>query len=243
MKTLLLLLVALPLAAILPAAGAPVTVPAEATPIGIIETEPADFPADLSRLGIIDGWAKIVVGVDEAGQLLDALTIGYSHPRFAEAAMAALGRWQYRPAQVAGRPVATVTQVDFNFHFNSSGARIVTLTMLDYGEQLKLRAHKVENRLCSLDQLDSVPMPTFLVNPASSESEIRRHAGKKAIVWFYIDETGRVRLPTVSYADDDAVARLVLAAVGQWRFEPPTSRHRPVITHASQVFVFKGPTN
>lgn len=242
MKTHLpIFLVALLLAVAPPTRGAPVTVPPEVTPLTIIETEPAEYPADLSRLGILDGWVKVVVGVDETGRLLDALTIGYTHPRFADAAIAALNRWQYRPALVGGRPVATVTQVDLSFHFDSAGARVVTMTMLDYGEQLKLRAHKVENKLCSLDQLDGAPIPVVLVNPASSEEEIRRHAGKRVVVGFYIDETGRVRLPTVSYADDDAVARLALAAVAQWRFEPPTSRHRPVVTRASQVFVFKTP--
>lgn len=243
MKTLPIRLFLLLLAAVLRAAGEPVTVPVDAQPFAIIETEPVEYPADLSRLGIIDGWAKIVVGIDETGRLIDALTIGHSHPRFAAAAAAALHRWQFRPAKVAGRPIASVSQVDFNFHFDSSGARIVTLTMLDYCERLKLRTNKAENRLCSLDQLDCAPIPTFLVNPASSESEIRRHAGKKVVVWFYIDETGRVRLPTVGYADDDAVARLALAAVEQWRFEPPTSQRRPVITRASQTIVFKPPTD
>ena len=243
MKIIPTLFFAVPLITIRLAAGAPVISPANATPIGIVQTVPADFPPDLARLGIIDGWAKLVVGIDEQGRLLDALTIGYSHPQFATAAAAALTRWNYRAATIGGQPIATVTQLDFNFHHDCGGARIVTLTTLDFSDQLKLKANKAENKLCSLAELDSAPIPTHLIAPAYSDGDIRRNAGKTVVVGFYIDETGCVRLPTIAYADDVDVAKKALAAVEQWRFEPPKSKQRPVITKARQVFVFKAPAD
>lgn len=223
------------------AGSTPVMPPLNAEPIVIIQTEPADFPLELSNLGVIDGWAKVVVGIDEQGLLLDALAIGYSHPRFAESALAALARWQYQPARVGGRPITAVTQLDFTYRYDSAGAKVVTITALTYSEQLKLRSHRAENRLCRLEELDTTPIPTHLISPAYSEYDIHRNAGKTVVVSFYIDETGRVRLPTINYADDDAVARQALAAVAQWRFEPPKARQQPVITKASQAFVFKAP--
>jgi len=49
---------------------------------------------------------------------------------------------------------------------------------------------------------------------------------------------GAVRLPSVSTEQDAVLTRLAIDALKQWKFSPPTSRGRPVLVKASQVFDF-----
>lgn len=219
------------------AAGEPVSFPASIKGISVLETEPASVPRSLYRTGVNAGWTKVAVGVDENGQLLDALVLGYSNQAYADATLAALHKWKFRPASVRGKPIPSVTQLFFNYSHVSGTAQVVLLDGMDYMRQSNSQG--AVNKLFRLDELDRIPIPLHLVSPAYSDENIRQHAGKKAIVDFYIDETGKVRLPTLYYADDSEVARLALAAVAQWTFEPPTHHGNAVITRARQEFVFK----
>jgi outer membrane biosynthesis protein TonB len=47
-----------------------------------------------------------------------------------------------------------------------------------------------------------------------------------------------VRVPAVSINDDSVLTALAVAALRQWRFEPPTRNGSPVLVKASQVFNF-----
>ena len=223
------------------ATAAPIVPPTDAEPIKIIQTEPAAFPPQLAQQGVTRGWSKIVVGIDATGQLADALVVGCSHPDFAATALAALRQWQFEPAQAQGEAIFTITQLDFHFRDRTKGASVVTQPTPDNLEQLQAKIRPESNLLVRFDELDCLPIPIHLVSPAYSAEDAGRHAGKKVVVRFFIDETGRVRLPTLAYADDLVTARQALAAVAEWRFIPPKYQNQPVITRTSQTFVFKGP--
>ncbi|MCF7689004.1 MAG: energy transducer TonB [Cephaloticoccus sp.] len=206
--------------------------------IDIIETEPADFPRNLVNAGITHGWTNVIVGIDEHGELYDILVIGYSLPAFAQSAFAALHKWDFKPARINGKPVTTVIQLNFTFDHANNGVKVVTFQTLDFTHHMGNTESEGVEKLFRLDELDQIPVPVHLVSPAYSAEDMRRNAGKKVTVSFYIDESGNVRLPTLTYADDEEIARKALAAVAQWQFEPPAYRGKPVITKASQEFLF-----
>jgi TonB family protein len=56
---------------------------------------------------------------------------------------------------------------------------------------------------------------------------------------FFIDETGAVRMAAASAQDDYTLTALAIDALSHWKFAPPTSRGKPVLVKASQVFNFK----
>jgi TonB family protein len=58
------------------------------------------------------------------------------------------------------------------------------------------------------------------------------------IVDFFIDENGKLRMPAIQRADHDELASLAVAAMLQWKFEPPTRQGVPVLVRAKQVFHF-----
>ena len=221
------------------ASAAPIVPPEDAEPLAITQTEPAAFPPDLAAQGFTRGWARILVAVDEQGRLVDALVIGHSHPRFAEAAAAVLPKWQFHPARGRDGPILSVTPLNFVFRGAGQGASVTAVPAAEGGETLAPPPlPTATSLLVPFSDLDRLPTPVHLVAPAYSDEDARRHAGKKVIVQFYIDETGKVRMPTLTYADDLAVARRALAAVAEWRFLPPKYQDRPVVTRASQTFKF-----
>jgi TonB family protein len=59
-------------------------------------------------------------------------------------------------------------------------------------------------------------------------------------VEFYIDEQGNVRMAAVPRESaGDIYAAAAVAAVEQWRFEPPLRKGRPVLVLAQQEFNFR----
>ncbi len=221
------------------APAAPIVPPEDAEPIAITQTEPAAFPPDLAAQGFTRGWARVLVAVDEQGRLVDTLVIGHSHPRFAEAAVGALAKWQFHPAQGRDGPILSVTPLNFVFRNDGPGASVTAVPAAEGGETVAPPPLPAAiSLLVRFSDLDRLPTPVHLVAPAYSDEDARRNAGKKVVVQFYIDETGKVRMPTLTYADDLAVARRALAAVAEWRFLPPKFQDRPVVTRVSQTFKF-----
>jgi outer membrane biosynthesis protein TonB len=59
-------------------------------------------------------------------------------------------------------------------------------------------------------------------------------------VHFYIDEKGVVRMPAVQNGPHPYLMEMAVEAMKGWKFEPPTSRGRPVLVAAAQTFEFGG---
>ncbi len=206
--------------------------------ISILQTEPANHPLSLLRRGVFEGWARVSLAIDEEGKLIDALIVGYSHIEFGQATLDALHEWEFTPAKINGETVSSVTQLTFTYNRDSSGAAVIPVSMMEFIGKRFVSSQPEENKLVRLDQLDGIPVPLHIVSPAYSAKNAQDHTGEKVIVKFYIDEKGHVRLPTLKYADSPEIARQALAAVAQWRFQPPTYEGKPVITRASQEFRF-----
>ena len=58
---------------------------------------------------------------------------------------------------------------------------------------------------------------------------------------FFVDETGRVRVPIVVDCSVPELGRAALAAVEQWRFEPPRIAGHKTIVLETQTFSFGPP--
>ncbi len=214
-------------------------------PIKIDQTTEAVFPRKLVAVGMKSGAASVAIAVDDNGRLTDYLVTAYSHPAFAESAVEAVKKWKFEPAQVHGS--RRNSKSDITFRFELEGIVVVTLTPLSYSElvRLKIAPESEAYSACTLAQLDRIPNPTKIVNPAYPNQLARSSLGGRIHVEFYIDETGRVRMPSVSRETNEANEELSAAAimaVAQWQFDPPTMKGRPVLVLAQQDFNFKPAT-
>ncbi|HEY3755871.1 MAG TPA: energy transducer TonB [Opitutaceae bacterium] len=82
-------------------------------PVPIHEVEPADPP----ELGsILTGNALVVFTVGATGKVTDAAVVQADDVLFGEAALAAIVKWKFRPAQIKSEPVACRMTLPFEFN-------------------------------------------------------------------------------------------------------------------------------
>ena len=142
------------------------------------------------------------------------------------------------PAKLRGEPVGATVELDFNFE--SQGTLVVSQTSIDnlQARLLQLMAGAYVFRPCSLKELDRIPTPIFTVSPIYPRELADKGVKGRVVITFYIDETGTVRMPAGSVDDDSRLISLAIAALRQWRFEPPTRSGKPVLVAAEQTFNF-----
>lgn len=192
------------------------------------------YPSSMLYNGVYSGEVRAVLSVDENGKLVDYLLVSYTDAAFADAASAALKRWNYQPAEVHGRPQSSRAEIIFTFR--DQGVIVQTLPGAIERNMLRgfLDGHNVY-QAWQLRDLDRIPTPAHVVPPNFGGDSRKR----SVVVGFYIDETGRVRLPSISRESaDDFLAAAAVQAVEQWRFEPPLRKGRAVLVYAEQEFHF-----
>ena len=88
-------------------------------------------------------------------------------------------------------------------------------------------------RLVQSDETDP-PLARLPVPPSDAATALARTlaAAGNIAVSYVIDETGKIRVPTVEWTDDVALNALALAVVNGWRYEPPRDADEPVLVEA-----------
>lgn len=221
--------------ALLPAAIGARIASEEDAGIAINQSSVLAYPPMMLYNAIYYGEARVVISIDENGQLTDYLITGYTNEAFAEAAVGALKRWSYEPARTNGQ--ARASRADVLFVFRDKGVIVQNLPGA-------LEQHRVFGALqdrymfkpCKLGELDRIPNPVHVVPPMVAKSVVSH----TVTVEFYIDTEGKVRMPAVARESaDDIYAAAAVSAVEQWRFEPPLRKGRPVLVYAQQEFSFR----
>ena len=226
----------LPLIAVVSAQGAkPRPLDEDNVGVSIEQVGVLVYPLRMIENGVDSGEVRAAISVDRDGNLKDCMITAYTMPEFAEAALAALKRWRYRPATANGAPTASCS--DLLFEFRSQGVVVQTLpgamVRLAYFYSLDEHYRYMPSQLRDLDR---IPTPVHVVSPLVN-SDDQTHT---VTVEFYIDEQGKVRMAAVSRAAaGDIYAAAAVAAVEQWRFEPPLRRGKPVLVLAQQEFNFR----
>jgi TonB family protein len=236
MKTFFSLFLALGLMASAGQAQTP-TPSADRQSVKIIETVTPVFPLGLPEQGFFEGEARIAIAVDETGKLTDWLVVGYSHRRFAEESVDAIKQWKFEPARMRGKPVSV--QIEILISFATSGVVIscdAGTAMARYTNSLFKSREAYQP--CTMREIDRIPTPRNAVSPAYSKTLADEGVKGTVVVDFFIDETGTLRMPAIKSSDYDELASLAVAAMQQWKFEPPTRHGVPVLVRAKQVFHF-----
>ncbi len=196
-----------------------------------------DYPRE-AELRAMDGYAKVVIEVDETGRLVDYLVVEASHDYFVEGAEDVVRRASYHPARVDGRAVPL--RVEVPIEFKSSG--IVVNSDFQAIVDLYLQGGHVRNRvirMASLRELDRIPVPLEVAPPPFPLELAQRGVVGEAVIDFYIDQEGKVRMPAVVEDDFAELGSLALEAVRTWRFEPPQREGHAVIVRVRQTFQFR----
>jgi TonB family protein len=241
MKTLRLCLIPCLLTLATPALLAQFATPAY-EPMKVIQTDEPVFPQEALADGLRNGTVRVAIQIDAAGKLTDYLVTIYTHPKFSDAAVAALKHWRFTPARIHG--AARSATADLTFNFEASGVIVVDMSVLTVAElfHYKIAPNSTSYSACTLSQLDRTPNPIKMVKPEYPANLARSSHGGHVTVEFYIDQQGHVRLPSVDRETIEAneeLAAVAVTAVEQWQFDPPLMNGRPVLTLAQQDFNFK----
>jgi len=188
---------------------------------------------------VSNGEARIVISVDDRGQLSDVLISSYTEKAFADEAVWALRQWRYEPALYEGKPVGV--RMELRFDFVARG-RIVSLNASDASTAFIqcITGPVLVPAVCAAGDLDRPVQPVETAAPhppglAAGETGQRC----SVMVDFYVDEAGRTRMPVVTTdTTPPAFAQAAVEAITQWRFQPPTRAGKPVAVRLRQEFVF-----
>jgi len=204
--------------------------------VKILQTVEPIFPFMLAQQGITRGEARVAVNTDPQGKLVEWLVVGYTRPEFANEAVGVIRQWSFVPARLRGEPVGTTIEVIF--YFEAKGVVVSTTTIDVLERETMFAIGRYAYQPCSLRDLDRIPTPLATVAPAYPVELTRKGVRGKVTVDFYIDETGIVRMPSVSPNDNSELTALSIEALRKWKFEPPARNGKPVLVKASQVFDF-----
>jgi TonB family protein len=160
--------------------------------------------------------------------------VAYSQLEFAESALSAVKKWRFEPGRVGGQPAFGNLDVTFEFDVNKPLANAV----IGPREETQTVAEAYQFGAVPANQLDQPLAPVASIPPDYPEDWARRGIKGRVVVEFYVDATGRVRLPGIVSTDRPELGWVAIPAVERWRFTPPTRQGQPVLVRAQQVFQF-----
>lgn len=199
--------------------------------------EPA-FPAMARLEGVGEGHVALAIGRTASGEPTDILVLSATDSRLAAAAVEAAHEWRFQPTNNPAELATRTVRIGFRlsgvvlYPFGKSHIE----EMLGAFSDSLLREPIRVPRLQTLDRAPKAlkqPMPVY---PAKLQPKAIEGS---AAVRFYVDEEGRVRLPEVIEATTPEFADAALAAVAQWRYEPPQIEGRNIVASENWQFQFK----
>lgn len=200
------------------------------------------FPRNLINQGYAMGEVHLALDINYDGELRDWLVTDTTHPDFVAAIENVIDDWRFSPPYINGENRSVVGHLKIDFTVKSAVISLDTTTFLSarFAELTQYSSERVT--LADPSTLDAKPYPISQITPAVPQEVLRENDGTRAIFTFYLDESGQVRIPSLSQTDGNPDIGMLVAAqdaLSQWRFEPPTVRNRPVKVKLSQTFVFK----
>ena len=187
------------------------------------------YPHALRR-DAVRGKARATMLVDARGVVIAVKVGERDRPEFGHALAAALQGFKFDPAYRDGKPVPSMIgfeQVFSPFELPDEA-----------GDDLLGLEKKSPDKILPVAKLD-VPLKIVsrreAIFPVSAPQGVTKG---EAVVECLIDKTGRVRLPRVKSATDDAFGYAAVQAASAWWFEPPLVNSKPVVVREEIPFHF-----
>jgi len=180
-----------------------------------------------------EGRAVIRYIVGPTGRIVQADIGEASAPELGRALQAAVECFTYEPALKGGRPCPALQ--GFQQEFNRDESWFIV------GEEdlaLLRREEKKPESILSLRDLDAKLKPLSRRPPRFPLSVKAEVTKGEAVIEFLIDEDGRVRLPRIVSASEEAFGYAAVQGVATWRFEPPSRGGRPVVVRVQVPISF-----
>lgn len=192
------------------------------------------YPYDLAMAGT-DATIEVSYLVDQNGAATGATVTKTSNPDAAAAFLAALDEMVFETAMLEGKPVLSEQQtLRFSIRQLQLSSDLSFITGIKNPAAVVIAAREVDGGL-----KPAGPMAPALFPSSLGKSDIKQG---RAVLEFYIDPAGIVRLPKVLSATDPALGWSAASAVLTWRFAPPMKGGEPAIVKVTGLPIdFKAP--
>ena len=189
------------------------------------------FPdANAAEIAALLGKTKVVV--INGGGPSHLTVIKQTAPEFGHAVLAACEYFRFTPAKLGGKPtnaLATITQT-----FDNS-----SLFVTDEDRDMLRLEQKSPGKIVAAGKLDAVPKRIVTRQPPFPLAARQENLTEgKAVVEFLIDTEGKVRLPRIISSTHPSFGYMSVQTVANWRYEPPKSGGKPVVTRVRVPFNF-----
>lgn len=202
----------------------------------LLNPEVISFPTYLTHLeGITEGKATVRFEVDAQGRLMDIICLEASHEAFALAALNGLSMALFEAGQIDGKPAAMAPTLYIRF---SSGSAVISRTMDDQvASQIGSSSpHSTAFALTPASQLDAPLKIRFQPRPFVAEDDNGHRIAGEAVVTYYVDRDGRVRLPMIRESSHPLVGHAAIETIRGLIFEVPLSNGKPVPVRVVQPY-------
>lgn len=194
------------------------------------------YPYDLAMAGT-DATIEVSYLVDPNGAATGATVTKTSNPDAAAAFLAALDEMVFETSMLEGKPVLSDQQtLRFSIRQLQLSSDLSFIAGIKNPAAVVIAAREVDGGL----------KPAGMMAPALFPSSLRKSDIKqgRAVLEFYIDAAGIVRLPKVLSATDPALGWSAASAVLTWRFAPPLKGGQPAIVKVTGLPIdFKAPAD
>lgn len=199
-----------------------------------------EYPARAMAEGLGMGEVRVLLEVDEFGQVDDTLVVAHTHEVFVHALLEQVEDWRFEPARIEGKPRRTILQVDYAFRVGTEG--MVFVDRKGPAHNLARAGQGAGNRWafepCGAGELDRPLRALERPAPAYPKALKEGGTGGRVLVEFYVDGNGQTRFAQVVGPVHPILDAAVIAAVKEWRFEPPRQRGRAALVRVTQAFEF-----
>ena len=195
-----------------------------------------EFPPFLRQAGVLQGTVVAAIGHDEKGRASDILVLESSDPRFSDAVLDAIREWRFQPRTSTSIPESEVPIV--RFLFTTGAVSVVPLTAASGGGTRRVVRADSPIELPNFSHLDQTPALLQQTTPEFPATLRHRVSQGTVVVKYFVDPTGRVRLPAIISATEPELGAAALAAIRQWRYEAPRIDGKPVVALERHSFQF-----
>lgn len=214
----------------------------EVVPPGFSNTaHPIDlfYPGKAYVDEVSEGSATVGVMLDAEGRATDYLVLRYTRKYFGDALLREAREQRYAPRRVRG--VAVPGRFDFGYRFvptvvmQMSGFGAIEQRYADVqGGPRYLYAPHLEREVDG-GALEGTKSAVAFVPDGYAQAP---GSPIRVLVSFYVDERGRVRLPSVESAPSPVLIPNAIQAVEHWEFKPPTIHGEPVLVFTTWAVKF-----
>jgi len=199
------------------------------------------FPGEAVHEGVATGRATVGVFLDAAGQPKDFLLIRCTKDYFGAALLEEAKRRTYVAKQVKGAAIPSA--FTFTYAFEPPPG----MNAISNFEAASRRSEDIQGgagyayRARNETEVDGGQLVQTRVAIPVLPRALVPQDGKpvRALVSFYVDEQGRVRLPNVESYLPPQFVTAAIAALQQWGFKPPLSKGKPVLVHTMRALTFR----